>query len=197
MINKEECLKVIAKYRTDEIVITTMSVPTSWGKISDHELDYASINTAMGHAADFALGIALARPDKKIIVLNGEGSMLMSLGTLVTIINTSVKNLILFVTENDTYEVTGNQPIPGARKISFATIARGAGFQRVYDFDELSEFERKLPQILKEEVPVFATLRLERDNAPVSVRRPDNPVKYLSRTLSEETHRLKAALAKQ
>ena len=120
MINKEECLKILAKYRTDEIVITTMSVPNLWGKISDHELDYASIDTAMGHAADFALGIALARPDKKVIVLNGDGSMLMSLGTLITIANNSVKNLLLFVTENDTYEVTGNQPIPGAGKISFA-----------------------------------------------------------------------------
>ena len=160
MINKEECLKVLAKYRTDEIVITTMSTPIIWGEISDHELDYASINTAMGHAADFALGIALARPDKKIIVLNGDGSMLMSLGTLVTITNTSVKNLLIFVMENDTYEVTGNQPIPGARQISFATMARGAGFQQVYDFDELSEFEVELPKILKQEGPVFATLRL-------------------------------------
>jgi thiamine pyrophosphate-dependent acetolactate synthase large subunit-like protein len=197
MINKEECLKTLAKYRTDEIVITTMSIPTIWGKISDHELDYASIDTAMGHAADFALGIALARPDKKIIVLNGDGCMLMSLGTLVTIANTSVKNLLLFVTENDTYEVTGNQPIPGAGKISFATMARGAGFQRVYDFDELNEFERNLPQILKEDGPVFVTLRLEKSNEPVSGRRPDNPVKYLSRTLAEETHRLKAALEKR
>jgi thiamine pyrophosphate-dependent acetolactate synthase large subunit-like protein len=197
MINKEEFLKVLAKYRTDEIVITTMSVPAIWGKISDHELDYASINTAMGHAADFALGIALARPDKKIIVLNGDGSMLMNLGTLVTITNTSVKNLLIFVIENDTYEVTGNQPIPGAGKINFAAIARGAGFQHVYDFDELSDFEQKLPQILQEEGPVFAALRLEKDNAPVSVRRPDNPVKYLSKTLAEETHRLKAALEKR
>jgi thiamine pyrophosphate-dependent acetolactate synthase large subunit-like protein len=197
MIDKEECLKVLAKYRTDEVVITTMSTPTLWGKISDHELDYASINTAMGHAADFALGIALARPDKKIIVLNGDGSMLMSLGTLVTITNTSVKNLILFVTENDTYEVTGNQPIPGAGRISFATMAKGAGFQRVYDFDELDEFERELPKILKEEGPIFATLRLKKASEPVSVRRPDNPVKYLARTLAQETHRLKAALEKQ
>jgi len=121
----------------------------------------------------------------------------MSLGTLVTITNTAVKNLLIFVIENDTYEVTGNQPIPGAGKISFATMARGAGFQRVYDFDELSDFERKLPKILKEEGPIFATLRLEKANEPVSVRRPDNPVRYLSRTLAEETHRLKTVLARQ
>jgi len=76
-------------------------------------------------------------------------------------------------------------------------MARGAGFQRVYDFDELSEFERNLPKILKEDGPVFVTLRLEKANEPVSIRRPDNPVKYLSRTLAEETHRLKAVLAKQ
>ena len=197
MINKEECLKTIAKYRTNEIVITTMSYAAPWGKISDHELDYASIGSAMGHAADFALGIALARPDKKIIVLNGDGSTLMNLGTLVTITNTSAKNLILFVMENDTYEVTGNQPIPGAGRINFATIAKGAGFQRVYDFSELSELEQNLPKILKEEGPVFVNLRLEKTNEPASVRSVDNPVKYLSHTLAEDTHRLRAVLCQQ
>jgi pyruvate/2-oxoacid:ferredoxin oxidoreductase beta subunit len=67
MLNKQECLKIIAKHRTDEIVITTMGSVVPWGKISDHTLDFASVGSAMGHAADFALGIALARPDKKSV----------------------------------------------------------------------------------------------------------------------------------
>ena len=79
MFNKEECLQIIAKHRTDEVVIATMGVTVPWGQISDHPLDYASVGSAMGHAADFGLGIALARPDKKVLVLNGDGSMLMCL----------------------------------------------------------------------------------------------------------------------
>jgi len=54
------------------------------GKRSHVDLDFASADSAMGHTADLALGIALARPERKVICLNGDGSMLMTLGTLVT-----------------------------------------------------------------------------------------------------------------
>ena len=77
MLIKEECLQLIADQRTDEIVVTTMGSTVPWGKISTHPLDFASVGSAMGHAADFALGIALARPDKRVVVINGDGSMLM------------------------------------------------------------------------------------------------------------------------
>ena len=102
MFNKEECLQIIAKHRTDEVVIATMGVTVPWGQISDHPLDYASVGSAMGHAADFGLGIALARPDKKVLVLNGDGSMLMCLGTLATVtaLNKPAQNFYLFVCEN-------------------------------------------------------------------------------------------------
>ena len=66
---------------TDEVVVTTMSVTRPWGRLSSHDLDFASADSAMGHAADLALGIALARPDRTVVCLNGDGSMLMSLGT--------------------------------------------------------------------------------------------------------------------
>ena len=82
MIIKEECLQLIANQRTDEVVVTTMGITVPWGEISTHPLDYASVGSAMGHAADFALGIALAQPDKKVIVFNGDGSMLMCLGDI-------------------------------------------------------------------------------------------------------------------
>ena len=97
MLIKEECLQLIANHRTDEVVVTTMGTTVPWGKISTHPLDYASVGSAMGHAADFALGIALAKPDKKVIVLNGDGSMLMCLGTLATItaLNTPPLNYLL------------------------------------------------------------------------------------------------------
>ena len=196
MFNKEECLKVIAKYRTDEVVIATMGVTVPWGQISEHPLDYASVGSAMGHAADFGLGIALARPDKKVLVLNGDGSMLMCLGTLATVtaLNKSAHNYYLFVCENGSYEVTGNQPIPGGQNFSFTTIARGAGFEKFYEFDTPDSLEASLPSILAEAGPVLINLKLALANEPPPNRSAEHSVRYLRGTLAESTHELRQTL---
>ncbi len=196
MFNKEECLKVIAKHRTDEVVIATMGVTVPWGLISEHPLDYASVGSAMGHAADFGLGIALARPDKKVLVLNGDGSMLMCLGTLATVtaLNKPAHNYYLFVCENGSYEVTGNQPIPGGQNFSFTTIARGAGFEKFYEFDAPDSLDALLPSILAEAGPTLINLKLALANEPPPNRSAEHSVRYLRGTLAESTHELREAL---
>lgn len=196
MLNKEECLKIIAKYRTDEVVITTMGAVAAWGEISDHPLDFASVGSAMGHAADFALGIALAKPDKKVLVLNGDGSMLMSLGTLATVggLTRLPHNYYLFVCENSAYEVTGNQMIPGGTNFSFATVARGSGFEKVYQIDRTSVLDSTLPLILDNNGPTFVNLKIASSNAQPPHRSSANSVGYLRETLSESTHKLAQAL---
>ena len=199
MLNKEECLQLIANQRTDEVVITTMGITVPWGKISTHPLDYASVGSAMGHAADFALGIALAKPDKKVVVLNGDGSMLMCLGTLATItaLNTPPPNYLLFVCDNGTYEVTGNQPVPaGNSGFSWTTIARGAGFERVYEFDDSDVLDEALPKIWSETGPTFVNLKILQAHEPPPDRWGDFPYPYLQESLAESTHKLKQALAR-
>src|SRR5262249_25080739 len=109
VIPKDALLSALARLRGDAIVVTTMAAVRPWGRLSDHRLDFASADSAMGHAADFALGLALAQPKRTVICLNGDGSMLMTLGTLVTIAAAGAGNLVLFVLENATYEITGNQ----------------------------------------------------------------------------------------
>ena len=196
MFNKEEGLKIIAKHRTDEVVVATMGVTVPWGQISDHPLDYASVGSAMGHAADFGLGIALARPDKKVLVLNGDGSMLMCLGTLATVtaLNKPAHNFYLFVCENGSYEVTGNQPIPGGQNFSFTTIARGAGFEQVYEFDDPDSLDASLPSILAEAGPTLINLKIALANEPPPTRSAGHAVRFLRGTLAESTHELRQAL---
>lgn len=196
MFNKEECLEVIAKHRTDEVVVATMGVTVPWGQISDHPLDYASVGSAMGHAADFGLGIALARPDKKVLVLNGDGSMLMCLGTLATVtaLQKSAHNFYLFVCENGSYEVTGNQPIPGGQNFSFTTIARGAGFEKFYESEDADSLDTALPSILAEAGPTLINLKLALANEPPPSRNGEHAVRYLRPTLAESTHELRQAL---
>ncbi len=195
MLTRDEMLKPLAARRGNAVVVTCMSVTRPWGRLSSSALDFASADSAMGHTADLALGIALAQPRRKVICLNGDGSMLMTLGTLATIVSARASNLVLFVVENETYEITGNLPIPAAGRINFAAMARGAGFARVYSFDPAADYEARLPEVLSGDGPVFAAVKVEKSaEGPIS-RSAREESRYLQVSLAESAHRLRAALA--
>lgn len=189
-----ELLEPLARRRTDEVVVTTMSAVRPWGRLSDHDLDFASADSAMGHAADLALGIALARPDRRVLCLNGDGSMLMSLGTLVTIAAAGAPNLALVVVENGTYEITGNQPTPGAGLADLTGMARAAGFRRVHRLNEAGAVEAVVDDILHAEGPVFVGAAVEPgDEGPIR-RGPHEEARYLRASLADEARRVRRAL---
>jgi thiamine pyrophosphate-dependent acetolactate synthase large subunit-like protein len=172
-----------------------MGTVRPWAKLSNSPLDFASADSAMGHAADFALGLALAQPRRRVVCLNGDGSMLMTLGTLVTIVSSGAANLVLFVFENDTYEVTGNQPIPGAGRVDFAGMARAAGFQLVHAFEDAAAYEAALPSILARQGPVCVTVRVEPGTEVPLGRGPEQAAEYLRPSLAESVRLLRRALA--
>ena len=185
MLDKYSCLQKLAAARTDEVVVTTMSVAMPWAAHSDGPLDFAHVESAMGHAADFALGLALAQPERRVLCINGDGSTLMSLGVLVTLAQHPAKNLSLIITENGTYEVTGRQPVPGASFIDYQTLCRGAGLERVYTIDNDEDFTAKLDQHFNEEGPVVFIWKIARADEPVP--KPAKPIR-------ERAHRLRNAL---
>ena len=103
MMRRDDALRALAALRSDEIVVATYQAAFDWMRIAPHPLNYVSIG-AMGLASSHALGLALGRPDKKVIVLDGDGSLLMNLGSLVTIANAAPNNLLHFLCKNGTYE---------------------------------------------------------------------------------------------
>ena len=113
-----ESLKAISELRTDEIVVATMSAINDWIKLSSSPLDFY-VAGAMGYASSVGLGLSLAQPKRKVIILDGDGSLLMNLGTLVTIAAVQPDNLIHFVLENQLYEVPGGIPLPGVGKYTW------------------------------------------------------------------------------
>ena len=159
MMPRDECLKLLARHHTDEIVVPVYQAAFEWRTIKPDSLIYLGVG-AMGQASSHALGLALGRPDKRVIVLDVDGSLLMNLGSLVTIAEVAPRNLVHFVCENGTYEANGGHPIPGAGRISFAGFARAAGYRRVHEFSELAAFEEKIGPVLKEEGPVFVVLKV-------------------------------------
>jgi thiamine pyrophosphate-dependent acetolactate synthase large subunit-like protein len=188
-MRRDEVLQTLAKHRTDELVLTTMSVAQEWPAYSQSDYDFNALGTGMGHLPDMGLGLAVACPDRKVLILNGDGSMLMNLGVLVSIAHTAPRNLIVFVFENEIYEVTGGQPIPGRGRTNFAAMAMGAGFPHAFEFAELSAFDKELPNILKLDGPVFVTVQAGSSGKPLSTKAL--PVKAAARALRDTLTRVR------
>ena len=159
MMQRDECFRILARHVRDEAVVATYSSAVDWVAIAPRALNYLSIG-AMGLDSSHGLGLALGRPDKRVVVLQGDGSLLMNLGSLVTIAEAAPKNFVHFVAHNETYEANGSHPIP-CPKVDFAGIARAAAYAAVYDFSDLGVFTQQVAHVLEQEGPVFATLHVE------------------------------------
>ena len=156
MMQRNDLLKVVQDAVTDEVVVPVMSAIKGWAKIPE----YFFWCTAMGYGSSVALGLALARPERKVIVLDGDGSLLMNLGSLVTIAGHAPPNLVHIVLENRLYELPGSVSLPGSGRFSLTEMARAAGLMKVREFQELGEFEKGLTEMLREEGPFFATAQV-------------------------------------
>ena len=155
-----DALRAIYDDLADTVVVTIMGAVAAELQSLGHRPSHFYLQHAMGLASSVGLGIALCRPELDVVVLDGDGSLLMNLGSLVTIGGMAPRNLVHVVCQNGVYEVTGGQPIPGVERLDFGQIARGAGFRRAETFDDLAALERALPELLAAEGPTFVTLRL-------------------------------------
>ena len=163
-------LKELRAVRQDrDVVITTMGPAREWMALGpSHPLDLVLVPSAMGHATSWGLGLALARPDHRVIVVNGDGSMLMNLGSLVTIMAQRPPNLIVIVCDNGGYEVTGAQPTAGAAagrvggdRVDFLALARGAGFEQRLHCPTFEAWTRALPTLWDRPGPGFVLLDIQ------------------------------------
>ena len=184
MLTRAQVLEPLAKHRTDEVIVTTMGVTRPWGRISDSDLDFASADSAMGHAADLALGIALARPDRTVACLNGDGSMLMTLGTLATVVGSGASNYVLFVIDNGVFEITGHQSVAASGQVDYAAMAQAAGFQRVLTFDDARSYAESIGDILTQPGPTFVHLMVEPGSEGPISRNDREKGRYLMTSLT-------------
>ena len=155
--------------RDDEILIPTMGNAREWMKLgAPHPLDFVLVPSAMGHGTSIGMGMALARPDHRVIVCMGDGSMLMNLGSLASIVAAGASNLVVIVFDNGVYEVTGQQPTAGAEasrggspSVDFCGLARATGFQSVHRFSDVGEWAASARQVLDSKGPTFIALDVE------------------------------------
>jgi thiamine pyrophosphate-dependent acetolactate synthase large subunit-like protein len=119
---------------------------------------------SMGLAAPIALGVAMAQPQRQVIALEGDGSLLMQLGTLGTIAAVKPKNLAVIVWDNGAYQITGSQPTLTATTVDLVAIAKGSGLERSTWATDEAHFEALVDLALQGDGPVFIGART--DNQP-------------------------------
>jgi sulfopyruvate decarboxylase subunit beta len=186
MMRRDHCLQVLARHRRDQdIVVATYQAAFDWMRLAPHPLNYLSIG-AMGQASSHALGLALGLPERRIIVLDGDGSLLMNLGSLVTIAGARPRNLFHFVLDNRCYEANGSHPLPAADRVDFAGLARSAGIPNVATFEQADALAAGLSDLLALDGPVFVTLKV--------VPGDPSPQDYAFLHGDETRRRFKAAL---
>jgi len=188
MMTLRETLEILAAHRGQRLVITTMSSVGVWPSLSDTPLDFAYIPSSMGQGPALGLGLALAQPERGVIVVNGDGCTLMNLGCLVTLAHHPA-NLYLLIFENGLYEVTGGQQIAGAGRTDFAGLARAAGIPRVYAFDTADAWRTHAAEALAGTGPVVISLKVE---GRLGQKTPKAP-----RPMAEQIERLRRALGMQ
>ena len=126
----------------------------------------------MGGQAAFACGLALAQPDRKVVLFDSEGDVQMGLGILLTIAEHRPANFYHFMLDNECYATTGGQPVPNAKNVAYDLLARGAGYPRTFAFDDLAALVTALPDILGRPGPVFVAMKVSADveNKPITQR---------------------------
>lgn len=159
MMRRDDCIKAILDHRGDAAIMAVYNTGLDLRRISPSPLNLYS-GGAMGQGSSWGLGLALGMPERKVMVFDGDGSLLMNLGSLVTIANAAPKNLYHFVFENGCYEANGSHPIPGQGRLNFAGIARESGIRQCFEFDDLSHFATQVPILLALDGPVFVTLKV-------------------------------------
>src|SRR5260370_11045485 len=132
---------------------------------------------SMGLAIPIAFGVALAQPQRHVIALEGDGSLLMQLGCLVTIAAQQPKNLTMVIMDNGLYQITGGQPTPAAGTADYVALARAAGLSKCAWAGDEEDFNRLIDAALIDGGPTFIAARIDdkpgvgtTDRDPVQIR---------------------------
>lgn len=161
MIEMKDAMRVIQKQRQGDIVVTTETSVLAWEELSEAESQDETLDLpmpAMSKGSSMALGVALAQPDRRVILWDGDGSLLMNLGSMVSIGGKSPSNFYHIVLDNRIYAMTGGQPVPNAEKLDWETIAKGAGYTCSYQFDNLEDWTTGIGEALSQTGPVLIVM---------------------------------------
>jgi thiamine pyrophosphate-dependent acetolactate synthase large subunit-like protein len=165
-LRRRDVARALLADRGDLLVVAGLG-STAWDVTAagDHPLNFP-LWGAMGGAAALGLGLALARPDRRVLVLSGDGEVLMGLGALATIAVQKPSNLALVAFDNERYGETGMQPTHTAHGVDLAAMARAAGMPVTGTVHDQAALEAALPAIRAAPGPVFFAIKVRAEPLP-------------------------------
>ena len=162
-----EAIEKLAGMLKNEIVLTSIGgVNTELFARGDRDLNLY-VSTNMGSAAAMGVGLALALPSEKVVVLEGDGSVLLSLGSLVAIGDQQPSNLVLIVFDNECYEAPGEYPSATSRNANLEMFGFASGIEKSLTVRSIEEFEKAFKEALTAEGPQLLVAKVERGRPPL------------------------------
>ena len=166
-LRRREVVARLLKNQRDLLVIAGLGA-AAWDATAagDRNLTFP-LWGAMGGAASIGLGLALAQPKRRVLVITGDGEMLMGMGSLATVAAMSPKNLAIAILDNERYGETGSHPTHTSGRTDLAAIARGAGIDHTLVVSDESGLSGAKKALLSEPGPVFAVIKVHAKNMPL------------------------------
>jgi thiamine pyrophosphate-dependent acetolactate synthase large subunit-like protein len=159
-VKRIDCIRTLAELVHDVLVVTTAGGAThEWWALGDNRGQLPA--RTLGLCSSIGLGLALALPHRCVLVLDGDGSLLMNLNTLVSCAVHKPDNLIHICFDNGVYESSGGTPTFTSLGVDLAAIARAAGIESTYDVDTLEDFANAIRGVVAEPRHSFLRVRVE------------------------------------
>jgi sulfopyruvate decarboxylase subunit beta len=172
-MNRYECLQVLVPLISDHLIVTSQSGQRiEWGSLSGHQGNL--LLGEMGAALSVGAGLAMALPHRKVVVLESDGSVLLSLSSLATVANLGIRNLAVFVFDNGTYSGTRiSEPTATRGKTDLELVAKGAGIETSLTVREVKDFKRHAAPALEGKVLSFIVCKVQESLRHREIPRPD------------------------
>ena len=167
LLRRRDVIRQLLGERGDTLVIAGLGAP-AWDitDAGDHGLNFP-LWGAMGGAAMLGLGLALARPQRRVLVLTGDGEMLMGLGALATVAVQRPRNLFIVVLDNERYGETGQQETHTGHGVDLAGMAQAAGFAHALGVRTQADLSQLQRLIYSGEGALFAQVKIDPERLPL------------------------------
>ena len=176
LLRRREVVKELLKNRKNLLVVAGLG-STAWDitAAGDSSLSFPTWG-AMGQAAMIGLGLAMAQPKRRVLVITGDGEMLMGLGALATIGVQQPENLAVVVIDNERYGETGMQATHTAHGVDLAAVAKACRFRESRLIRQEAEVDRLREMIHAAPGPLFADIKVIEEKLPLALPPNDGVV---------------------
>jgi len=168
-LGRRDVVATILKARGDALLVTGLGSPTYDACAAGDNKHNFYLWGAMGGTAMMGLGLALAQPARRVLVITGDGDMLMGMGSLATIAIQRPRNLSIIVLDNEHYGETGMQPTHTRHGVDLAAVAKATGFRAATTIHTAQQLKTWTPKLYNTAGPAFAVIKINTQHVPMTL----------------------------